>query len=189
MTVMLRDIGIPARLATGFQSGLYNPITELWLVRASDAHTWVEAWLPSRGWTTFDPTPPDPNPPGYGLLSRINLYLDAAQTFWQEWVVGYDAGQQGSLADRLEQTVRRLGLNWFDSAVVLGSDWNTRMASWGKAQRPGARRGSSRSDSACGRWDRRCCASSACGSASSACAAGRPVWRTPRSFISGCSRS
>jgi transglutaminase-like putative cysteine protease len=132
MTVMLRDIGIPARLATGFQSGLFNPITDLWLVRASDAHTWVEAWLPSRGWTTFDPTPPDPNPPGYGLLSRFNLYLDAAQTFWQEWVVGYDAGQQGSLADRLEQTVRRLGLNWFDTAVVLGSNWDARLAAWGR---------------------------------------------------------
>ena len=46
MTVMLRAIGIPARLATGFQSGIYNPMTDLWLVRASDAHTWVEAWIP-----------------------------------------------------------------------------------------------------------------------------------------------
>ena len=64
MTVMLRAIGIPARLATGFQSGIYNPMTDLWLVRSSDAHTWVEGWIPGRGWSTFDPTPPDPNPPG-----------------------------------------------------------------------------------------------------------------------------
>jgi transglutaminase-like putative cysteine protease len=137
MTVMLRTIGIPARIATGFQSGVYNSMTELWVVRASDAHTWVEAWIPGRGWSTFDPTPPDPNPPGYGFMGRLGLYLDAAETFWQQWVVGYDAGQQGSLADRLEQGVRRMGLNWFDSLIVAGADWNTRSLEW--ARRHGIR--------------------------------------------------
>jgi len=63
MTVMLRTAGIPARLATGFQSGVYNPITDFWLVRASDAHAWVEAWIPGRGWTTFDPTSARSQPP------------------------------------------------------------------------------------------------------------------------------
>jgi hypothetical protein len=114
MTVMLRTLGVPARLAAGFQSGVYNPITELWLVRASDAHTWVEAWVPGRGWTTFDPTPPDPNTAGFGFMSRIGLYLDTADTFWQQWVVGYNAGQQGSLADRIEQGVGRAGIRWLD---------------------------------------------------------------------------
>ena len=61
MAVMLRSQGIPARLATGFQSGVYNPVSDLWLVRASDAHSWVEAWIPGYGWRTFDPTPADPN--------------------------------------------------------------------------------------------------------------------------------
>ena len=124
MTVMLRAIGIPARLATGFQSGIYNPMTDLWLVRASDAHTWVEAWIPGKGWSTFDPTPPDPNPSNFALMARLGLYLDAAETFWQQWVVGYDAGQQGSLADRMEQRVRRMGMNWFDSVASAGADWN-----------------------------------------------------------------
>src|SRR3954447_13987427 len=132
MAIMLRSVGIPARLATGFQSGVYNAMTELWLVRASDAHTWVEAWIPGRGWTTFDPTPPDPNPPGYGVLARFNLYLDAADTFWQQWVVQYDAGQQGTLADRLEQGVRHMGLNWVDSAVLVGSGWNAKSIAWAK---------------------------------------------------------
>jgi protein-glutamine gamma-glutamyltransferase len=111
---MLRTLGIPARLATGFQSGVYNPVTDLWLVRASDAHTWVEAWIPGHGWTTFDPTPPDPNIRGLGLAATLGLYLDAASTFWQEWVVGYDAGRQGALGDRIEQSARRLGIRWFD---------------------------------------------------------------------------
>jgi len=112
MAVMLRSLGVPARIATGFQSGLYNPITSLWVIRASDAHAWVEAWIPGNGWTTFDPTPPDPNAHAAGLLARINLYLDAAGTFWQEWVVAYDPRRQGSLADRLEQGAGHIGFRW-----------------------------------------------------------------------------
>ena len=125
MAVMLRTQGIPARLVTGFQSGEYNPITELWVVRASDAHSWVEAWMPGRGWSTFDPTPPDPNPRGAGLLAHAGLYLDAAQTFWQEWVVGYDEGRQGTLADRMEQGARRMGIRWYDAIAALQSGWRT----------------------------------------------------------------
>jgi protein-glutamine gamma-glutamyltransferase len=114
MAVMLRSVGVPARIATGFQSGLYNPITGLWVIRASDAHAWVEAWIPGNGWSTFDPTPPDPNGHAAGLLARINLYLDAAGTFWQEWVVSYDPRRQGSLADRLQQGAGHIGFRWLD---------------------------------------------------------------------------
>jgi hypothetical protein len=130
MTVMLRTAGIPARLATGFQSGVYNPITDFWLVRASDAHAWVEAWIPGRGWTTFDPTPPDLNRHGSTLLAKLGLYLDAAGTFWQEWVVSYDISRQGTLADRLEQGARGLGIRWFDSLSGLDWNWRLRVAAW-----------------------------------------------------------
>ena len=130
MAVMLRALGIPARLATGFQSGVYNPISDLWLVRASDAHSWVEAWIPGRGWTTFDPTPPDLSAHPFTLLSRAGLYVDAAETFWQQWVVGYDPGHQGTLADRIEQTARRLGIGWVDSLSGAESQWVTRAKAW-----------------------------------------------------------
>ncbi len=118
MTVMLRTLGIPSRLVTGFQSGVYNPISELWVIRASDAHSWVEAWIPGYGWTTFDPTPPDPNS-GFALLTRLGFYVDAAQTFWRDWVVSYDINRQGTLADRMEQSARRTGLRWFASLANL----------------------------------------------------------------------
>lgn len=112
MAVMLRDVGIPARLATGFLGGTYNPITEQYIIRASDAHSWVEAFLPDRGWTSFDPTPPDPNPASVSLWSRLAMYADAADTFWQDWVVSYDLGQQLSLAAQMEQSSRRFSLVW-----------------------------------------------------------------------------
>jgi hypothetical protein len=125
MAVLLRTLGIPARLATGFQSGEYNPITELWVVRASDAHSWVEAWMPGRGWSTFDPTPPDAEARRPGLLARASLYLDAAQIFWEEWVVGYDEGRQGTLADRMEQGALRAGSHWYDALAAVQSGWKT----------------------------------------------------------------
>ncbi len=58
---MLRTVGVPSRVVTGFQSGVYNPLNKQQIVRASDAHSWVEAWIAGRGWTTFDPTPADPS--------------------------------------------------------------------------------------------------------------------------------
>ena len=125
MAVMLRSMGIPARLATGFQSGVYNPVSDLWLVRAADAHSWVEAWLPGHGWTTFDPTPPDPNPNHFALLSDVALYFDAAETFWREWVVTYDISRQGTLAYRVELGARRLGIRWYDALLALRSGWDS----------------------------------------------------------------
>lgn len=123
MAVMLRSLGIPSRLATGFQSGVYNPVSELWLLRASDAHSWVEAWIPGYGWKTFDPTPPDPNAGGLAFLTRIGLYLDAAETFWQDWVVTYDLARQGTLAYRMEQGVRGAGIHWSAAADWFRSLW------------------------------------------------------------------
>ena len=87
-------------------------------MRASDAHSWVEAWIPGYGWKTFDPTPADPNAGGLALFTRLALYLDAADTFWQEWVVTYDLARQGSLAYRMEQGAQRVGIRWFDTAAV-----------------------------------------------------------------------
>jgi transglutaminase-like putative cysteine protease len=129
MAVMLRTLGIPSRLVTGFQNGIFNPMTGLYVIRASDAHSWVEAWLPGRGWVTFDPTPPDPSPGANALLIKLSLYADAVETFWQEWVVSYDLGHQATLADRMEQAGRRVSLRWLDRIFDVGDNW-TSARSW-----------------------------------------------------------
>lgn len=59
LAVMARSLGIPARIATGYAPGEYNPFTGLYDVRASDAHSWVEVYFPGYGWQAFDPTPGD----------------------------------------------------------------------------------------------------------------------------------
>jgi hypothetical protein len=57
MALMLRYLGIPARVAAGFTSGVYDRSNHEWIVTDHDAHTWVEAWFPRYGWLPFDPTP------------------------------------------------------------------------------------------------------------------------------------
>ena len=57
MALMLRYLGIPARVAAGFTSGEYDSSKHEWTVTDHDAHTWVEAWFPRYGWLPFDPTP------------------------------------------------------------------------------------------------------------------------------------
>jgi hypothetical protein len=93
MAVMLRTLGIPSRVVNGFRSDEFNDLTGNYVIRAKDAHAWVEAYFPAYGWQTFDPTPPGDAGPRPGW-NRIALYLDAAASFWREWVVSYDASHQ-----------------------------------------------------------------------------------------------
>jgi len=58
MAVMLRTLGIPSREVNGFLPGQFNDLAGDYIVRGSDAHSWVEAYFPGSGWITFDPTPP-----------------------------------------------------------------------------------------------------------------------------------
>jgi transglutaminase-like putative cysteine protease len=56
-TLMLRSLGIPARLATGYSTGDYDPVLDQSIVREHDAHAWVEVWFPGHGWVPVDPSP------------------------------------------------------------------------------------------------------------------------------------
>ena len=67
MALMLRYLGVPARVAVGFSSGTYDSKAGVWRVTDHDAHAWVEAWFRGYGWLPFDPTPPAR--PGRGQLS------------------------------------------------------------------------------------------------------------------------
>ncbi|MGE5689042.1 MAG: transglutaminaseTgpA domain-containing protein [Pseudomonadota bacterium] len=57
MALMLRYLGIPARVAVGFSGGKYEPAKRRWTISDHDAHAWVEVWFDGWGWLTFDPTP------------------------------------------------------------------------------------------------------------------------------------
>ncbi len=57
MAVLLRTVGIPSRVITGFRGAQFNQVNSTYIIRARDAHSWVEAYIPGAGWLTFDPTP------------------------------------------------------------------------------------------------------------------------------------
>jgi transglutaminase-like putative cysteine protease len=93
MAIMLRAIGIPSRVVNGFAGGEFNDITSQYVIRASDAHSWVEAYIPGEGWLEFDPTPGG-NGRAQPQWNRFMLYMDAMSSFWREWVVNYDLAHQ-----------------------------------------------------------------------------------------------
>ncbi len=99
MAVMLRTLGIPSRVVNGFRGGEFNDLSGKYLIRARDAHSWVEAYFPGKGWISFDPTPADSLFTHQGGWNRISLYLDAAASFWREWIVNYDFAHQRSLGE------------------------------------------------------------------------------------------
>jgi transglutaminase-like putative cysteine protease len=80
LVVLLRSLGIPARLGVGYVAGERNPFTGLYEVRASDAHAWAEVWFPGLGWQIFDPTASVPLAGDSGLAgagSGLGAFLSA----------------------------------------------------------------------------------------------------------------
>jgi protein-glutamine gamma-glutamyltransferase len=136
MAVMLRTVGIPSRVVTGFASGVFNPLTGWQVVRASDAHSWVEAWIPGRGWMTYDPTPPDPNAFESAFMSRVSLFFDAAEQFWQDWILSYDLNRQIALASRVQQSSRGAKLHWIERTAAWLADAGRSSAQWSAGYAP-----------------------------------------------------
>lgn len=88
LAVMLRLRGVPARVVGGFFGG--ERLGERYVVRAGDAHAWVEAWVPDEGWVTFDATPDD----GRGsrpaaLMAKLIDGFERLEELWREKVVDY----------------------------------------------------------------------------------------------------
>lgn len=85
LTVMLRSIGIPARLVAGFAPGEFNPFTGLYEVKNTDAYAMTEVYFPKFGWFAFDPIP------GHELIPpsiEEDQTFSVLQQFWK-WVAGW----------------------------------------------------------------------------------------------------
>src|SRR5215210_6214471 len=106
LAVMARSLGIPARVATGYAPGEYNPFTGYYDVRASDAHAWVEVYFPGYGWSTFDPTPSFDSTP-WQYKAAGNLQGGKAFTFLAK-KLGEVASPAAGAAGTLMRGVARL---------------------------------------------------------------------------------
>ena len=96
MVMLLRTIGIPARLVTGFLATEWNDYGSYYVVRQQDAHAWVEVYLQRSGWVLMDPTPAageeaDSALPMWQAMGRV---LDSFRLRWSRLVVQYSAADQ-----------------------------------------------------------------------------------------------
>ncbi|TYK67675.1 DUF3488 domain-containing protein [Comamonas sp. Z3] len=121
--VLMRGMGVPARIVTGYQGGDRNSVDNYWTVRNSDAHAWTEVWIAGRGWVRVDPTGAvAPSrvgqfqrlsaPPGAfasavgnfvdtGTLEKLRAVWEAVNNRWNQWVINYTQSRQLNLLQSL----------------------------------------------------------------------------------------
>ncbi|MDR4465572.1 MAG: DUF3488 and transglutaminase-like domain-containing protein [Nitrospira sp.] len=121
MVIMLRMIGIPARLVTGFLATEWNEYGNYYVVRQQDAHAWVEVNLPHSGWIMMDPTPPSNEVvgkgyPGWQAVGRI---LDSIKLQWNRFFVQYSAADQLAVVRELKAGGKSVGHRTLDSLVTI----------------------------------------------------------------------
>ncbi len=140
--VMMRSVGIPARIVLGYQGGELNPMSDQLIVRQSDAHAWTEVWIEDHGWYRVDPTAavaPERIDAGmsgsmlngagaaWGLLApsaflhKLGLSWDAINAKWNDLVLGYGPENQSKLMQWLgmqEPDWRKMMLTML--ALVIG---------------------------------------------------------------------
>jgi transglutaminase-like putative cysteine protease len=105
LAVMLRTRGIPSRVVGGFFGG--ERVGERFLVRAGDAHAWVEAYEPTQGWLTFDATP-EAGRSGQrsSLLSQLVDGWERLEELWRTRVVDYSIVDQWNFVRELVRPPR-----------------------------------------------------------------------------------
>jgi len=103
MVLMLRAVGVPARLVSGFKGGEWNHLGRYYLIRQSNAHTWVEAYLGGVGWVPFDPTPARAARRYHGTSGTNPLaqVWDFLGHIWYINVIGFDRDIQQGLYLRI----------------------------------------------------------------------------------------
>jgi len=93
MAIMLRHLGIPARLSIGYATGEKQPQTGLYRLRNNDAHAWVEVYFPEYGWIEFEPTAAEP------VLIR-----PSGESGVEDGLLGLPGSQSGNNLDEQENT-------------------------------------------------------------------------------------
>jgi transglutaminase-like putative cysteine protease len=119
LTVMLRSIGIPARLVAGFAPGEFNPFTGMYVVRNTDAYAMTEVYFPKYGWFSFDPIPGHPLiPPSV----EADQTFSVLRQFWN-WVAGWLPSPITAILNTVFGTIFRLllqGIVWFLALFTKG---------------------------------------------------------------------
>jgi hypothetical protein len=94
MVLMLRSIGIPSRLVTGFLATEWNEFGNYYTVRQRDAHAWVEVYYPQSGWITMDPTPSSPLTVTPSVFVALQRLAESVRLHWDRVFIRYSGRDQ-----------------------------------------------------------------------------------------------
>lgn len=125
LTLMLRSVGVPARVVKGFR-GVESNGDGTYQVRQSHAHAWVEALVAGDGdnpsgfdWVMLDPTPDVEGQRAVSTLTRLRQLQQSGQALWQSLIVGYNSREQADLWDNLVSGDRLWNrLSWLAGGLV-----------------------------------------------------------------------
>jgi transglutaminase-like putative cysteine protease len=132
MVVLLRNVGVPARLVTGFLATEWNEYGNYYLVRQRDAHAWVEVHLPNSGWVTMDPTPAISETVGDSQWFAVSRVIDTLRLRWNRFFVQYNAADQLAVVRGLKEgttVVRERAWSSFSSLLAPAGDLAGRILS------------------------------------------------------------
>lgn len=134
MVILLRAVGVPARMVTGFYGGEVNEYGGYVAIRKADAHAWVEVFFPGHGFVLFDPTPPIAfeERSGDGFWSDVRAALDAVRLWWYSWVVEYNLDKQMDIVVSLLRPAGREGMTGFHWRDFREFKQRIRNAPWGR---------------------------------------------------------
>lgn len=133
MVVLLRNVGVPARLVTGFLATEWNEYGNYYLVRQRDAHAWVEIHLPNSGWVTMDPTPAITELVGDSQWFALSRVMDTVRLRWNRFFVQYNAADQMAVVRGLKEgtaVVRDRAWSSFTSLLAPAGDIAGRILSY-----------------------------------------------------------
>ena len=134
LAVMLRSLGIPARVVNGYLGGEWNPYGEYFLIWQSNAHSWVEAHFADDGWVTLDPTPAVPGRAPRTFFGSFSYFVDFLRFHWYRYVINFGLADQRQILMSLKRPHR-----WFDfnprgfSLAELGKQASFGNHGWWKA--------------------------------------------------------
>ena len=132
MVVLLRNVGVPARLVTGFLATEWNEYGNYYLVRQRDAHAWVEVHLPNSGWVTMDPTPAVSEPVGDSQWFAASRVIDTLRLRWNRFFVQYNAADQLAVVRGLKEgttVVRERAWSSLSSLLAPAGDFAGKLLS------------------------------------------------------------
>lgn len=135
MVVLLRTLGIPSRLATGFSQGEWNEVGGYYTIRQRDAHAWVEVYFPNSGWVTFDPTPNVPVAQPHPFFARVGKIFDSLRLKWDRFVIRYSLRDQIAMAQGVREhgeAVRKGAAMRIGALLQWTAEIPTRLAQMGQ---------------------------------------------------------